>query len=113
MKADAAGALETLGRSSGPASLIMSSLADGPKHGYALTKDIESFAGVRLAPGTLYEALSRLESHGMIEAIESSDRRRPYRLTATGAAALSTYLESQRNVAEVGLSRLAGHWAPT
>jgi len=113
MKADAAGALETLGRSSGPASLIMSSLADGPKHGYALTKDIESFAGVRLAPGTLYEALSRLESHGMIEAIESSDRRRPYRLTATGAAALSTYLESQRKVTEVGLSRLAGHWAPT
>ena len=111
--ADAAGALETLGRSSGPASLILSSLADGPKHGYALTKDIESFASVRLAPGTLYEALSRLESHGMIEAVESNDRRRPYRLTATGAAALSTYLEAQRNVAEVGLRRLAGNWAPT
>jgi len=89
--ADDASALETLGRSSGPASLILSSLADGTKHGYALTKDIESFAGVRLAPGTLYEALSRLEAHGMIEAVESSDRRRPYRLTATGATALSTY----------------------
>ena len=112
-RADAAGALETLGRSSGPASLILSSLADGPKHGYALTKDIESFAGVRLAPGTLYEALSRLESHRMIEAVQSSDRRRPYRLTATGAAALSTYLESQRKVAEVGLRRLAGSWALT
>ncbi len=110
---DAAGALETLGRSSGPASLILSSLADGPKHGYALTKDIESFAGVRLAPGTLYEALSRLETHGMIEAVESHDRRRPYRLTATGAVALSTYLESQRKVAEVGLRRLAGSWALT
>jgi len=105
-------ALETLGRSSGPASLILSSLADGAKHGYALTKDIESFAGVRLAPGTLYEALSRLEAHGMIEALEATDRRRPYRLTATGAAALSTYLEAQRRVAEVGLSRLAGSWAP-
>jgi DNA-binding PadR family transcriptional regulator len=112
-RADAAGALETLGRSSGPASLILSSLADGPKHGYALTKDIEAFAGVRLAPGTLYEALSRLESHRMIEAVESNDRRRPYRLTATGAAALSTYLESQRKVAEVGLRRLAGNWALT
>ncbi len=112
-QAAAAGALETLGRSSGPASLILSSLADGPKHGYALTKDIESFAGVRLAPGTLYEALSRLEAHGMIEAVESHDRRRPYRLTATGAAALSTYLESQRKVAEVGLRRLAGSWALT
>jgi DNA-binding PadR family transcriptional regulator len=110
-RADAAGALETLGRSSGPASLILSSLADGPKHGYALTKDIEAFAGVRLPPGTLYEALSRLESHRMIEAVESNDRRRPYRLTATGATALSTYLESQRKVAEVGLRRLAGNWA--
>jgi DNA-binding PadR family transcriptional regulator len=112
-RADAAGALETLGRSSGPASLILSSLADGPKHGYALTKDIEGFASVRLAPGTLYEALSRLEAHGMIEAVESHDRRRPYRLTATGAAALSTYLESQRKVADVGLRRLAGSWAAT
>ena len=111
--ADEAAALETLGRSSGPASLILSSLADGPKHGYALTKDIESFAAVRLAPGTLYEALSRLEAHGMIEAVESQDRRRPYRLTATGATALSTYLEAQRKVAEVGLRRLAGSWALT
>jgi DNA-binding PadR family transcriptional regulator len=108
---DAAGALETLGRSSGPASLILSSLADGAKHGYALTKDIETFAGVRLAPGTLYEALSRLESHGMIEAVASHDRRRPYRLTVTGAAALETYLRAQRSVAEVGLRRLSAGWA--
>ncbi|HUC59539.1 MAG TPA: PadR family transcriptional regulator [Streptosporangiaceae bacterium] len=105
--------LDMLGRSSGPASLILSSLADGAKHGYALTKDIESFAGVRLAPGTLYEALSRLESHGLIEALESQDRRRPYRLTATGAAALTSYLQAQRQVAEVGLRRLASSWAVT
>ena len=53
--------LAGLGRYAGPATLILSSLADGAKHGYALTKDIEAFAGVRLAPGTLYEALGRLE----------------------------------------------------
>jgi DNA-binding PadR family transcriptional regulator len=111
--ADEAGALETLGRSSGPASLILSSLADGPKHGYALTKDIAVFAGVRLAPGTLYEALSRLEAHGMIEALESHDRRRPYQLTATGATALNTYLQAQRRVADVGLGRLASGWSLT
>lgn len=105
--------LETLGRSSGPASLILSSLADGAKHGYALTKDIESFAGVRLAPGTLYEALSRLESHGLIEALESQDRRRPYQLTAAGATALSSYLQAQRQVTEVGLHRLQRNWAAT
>lgn len=102
--------LDTLGRSSGPASLILASLADGTKHGYALTKDIESFAGVRLAPGTLYEALSRLESQGLIESLRSDDRRRPYRLTAAGARALSTYLQSQRSVAEVGLRRLSSSW---
>lgn len=68
--------------------MILSSLAGGEKHGYALTKDIEAFAGVRLAPGTLYEALARLEAQGLIEAVASQDRRRPYRLTAVGASAL-------------------------
>ena len=111
--ADGSDGLETLGRSSGPASLILSSLADGAKHGYALTKDIESFAGVRLAPGTLYEALSRLEAHGLIEPLASQDRRRPYQLTPAGAAALSSYLQAQRKVAEVGLRRLASSWALT
>ena len=88
----------------------MSSLADGPKHGYALTKDVEAFAGVRLAPGTLYEALARLESQGMIEALESHDRRRPYQLTAVGAAALKAHLNAQRRVTDVGLRRLAVNW---
>ncbi len=105
--------LDTLGRSSGPASLILSSLADGAKHGYALTKDIEAFAGVRLAPGTLYEALSRLEAHGLIEALESQDRRRPYQLTPAGATALSSYLRAQRQVTDVGLHRLESNWALT
>ncbi len=102
--------LGTLGRYAGPATLILSSLAEGPKHGYALTKDIEAFAGVRLAPGTLYEALSRLEGQRLIEAVESHDRRRPYRLTATGATALRAHLDAQRRVADLGLRRLAGSW---
>jgi DNA-binding PadR family transcriptional regulator len=102
--------LAGFGRYAGPATLILSSLADGPKHGYALTKDVEEFAGVRLAPGTLYEALARLESQGLIEAVDSDDRRRPYRLTTAGAAALKAHLDAQRRVADVGLRRLAGHW---
>jgi DNA-binding PadR family transcriptional regulator len=102
-----------MGRSAGPGALILSSLADGAKHGYALTKDIEAFAGVRLAPGTLYEALSRLEGQGLIEALASDDRRRPYRLTATGAKALHAHLQAQRHVADVGLGRLAGSWGVT
>ena len=103
-------ALAGFGRYAGPATLILSSLADGPKHGYALTKDVEEFAGVRLAPGTLYEALSRLESQGMIEALAAEDRRRPYRLTAAGAAALQVHLAAQRQATETGLRRLAANW---
>ena len=99
-----------LGRYAGPATLILASLADGAKHGYALTKDIESFSGVRLPPGTLYEALARLQAQGLIEAVESHDRRRPYRLTAVGAEALQVHLDAQRKVADLGLRRLAGNW---
>jgi DNA-binding PadR family transcriptional regulator len=104
-----ADSLSGLGRYSGPATLILSSLADGAKHGYALTKDIEQFASVRVAPGTMYEALARLERLGLIEPVASEDRRRPYRLTAEGAVALQAQLDAQRQVAEVGLGRLAAN----
>ena len=40
--------------------LILASLADGPKHGYAIMKDIESFPGNKIGPGTLYTAITRL-----------------------------------------------------
>jgi DNA-binding PadR family transcriptional regulator len=103
-------ALAGFGRYAGPATFILASLADGPKHGYALTKDIDSFAGVHLAPGTLYEALARLEAQGLIEALESHDRLRPYRLTAVGAVTLREHLDAQRRVADLGLRRLAGSW---
>ena len=99
--------LAAFGRYAGPATLILSSLADGPKHGYRLTKDIEGFAEVRVAPGTMYEALARLERQGLIEPVASTDRRRPYRLTAEGALVLRAHLDSQRRIAEVGLRRLA------
>lgn len=102
--------LGNFGRFSGPATLILSSLAEGAKHGWALTKDIEEFAAVRLAPGTLYEALNRLEGQGLIEALPSDDRRRPYQLTAAGATALQTHLARERQVVDVGLSRLRTKW---
>jgi DNA-binding PadR family transcriptional regulator len=101
------------GRYAGPATLILSSLAEGSKHGYALTKDIQDFAGVRLAPGTLYEALTRLEGQGFIEALPAEERRRPYRLTAAGATALRAHLADQRRVADVGLRRLTAEWGST
>lgn len=91
-----------------PTLLVLSSLADGPKHGYALTQDIQAFAGVTLGPGTLYGCLARLEAQGLVSPLESSDRRRPYRLTANGAAELRRRLEEARTVTQVGLTRLGG-----
>jgi len=99
--------LGSLGRFAGPAALILSSLAEGPKHGYAITKDVESFAGVRLQPGTLYGALSRLEHDGLIEPLAGEGRRRPYGMTPRGARALEAQLTAQRQVTEVGLRRLS------
>ena len=102
--------LDALGRYSGPATLILSSLAGGVKHGYALMQDIEAFAGVTLRPGTLYGALSRLQGLGLIESLAGDGRRRPYRLTDLGATALDVQLSAQRRVADVGLQRLARGW---
>ena len=99
--------LDDFGRFSEPALLILISLADGSKHGYAMTDDIEQVAGVRFGPGTLYGAITRLESRGMIERLESDDRRNPYRLTALGEKALRARLASLQAVARVGQRRLA------
>lgn len=94
-------------RRAGDASvLILTSLADGPKHGYALIQDIKGFAGVQLGPGTLYGALDRLERLGLIEALPADDRRRPYRITAPGATALRAHLDALERVSTVGRLRL-------
>ena len=69
--------LEEFGRFAEPALLVLVSLADGVKHGYAITEDIANFAGVRFGPGSLYGAIARLESRGLIEALEAEDRRNP------------------------------------
>jgi DNA-binding PadR family transcriptional regulator len=90
-----------------PSVLILTSLTSGPKHGYALIKDIEQIAGATLGPGTLYGALARLEQGGLVEALPAQDRRRPYRITPAGAQAVRAYLEHVQQVAAVGLTRLA------
>jgi DNA-binding PadR family transcriptional regulator len=95
------------GRSNDPALLILTSLAAEAKHGYALLLDIESFAGIRLGPGTLYGAISRLESRGLIEPLAGSGRRRPYRLTARGAEALEVALADLRVILDTGTARLS------
>jgi DNA-binding PadR family transcriptional regulator len=94
-------------RPNDPTLLILTSLASGDKHGYALLQDIEQFAGVTLGPGTLYGAIARLEERGMIEPVQESGRRRPYRLTTAGAEELADALAEIRAIADVGNRRLA------
>jgi DNA-binding PadR family transcriptional regulator len=95
-----------LDRNNEPSVLILMSLASGTKHGYALTKDIEEFAGVTLGPGTLYGAIARLEERGLIEATPSDDRRQPYRITGSGRTALAAAVKEMRVLSDVGATRL-------
>ena len=98
--------LAELGRFAEPSLYILASLADGPKHGYAIMADVEAGTGRPLGPGTLYAALARLEERGLIEALTPVDRRRPYRLTAVGATNLAEQLHELSEFAQLGLRRL-------
>lgn len=98
--------LADFGRFAEPSLLILVSLAGGPKHGYAMMEDIKQVANVQLGPGTLYGALARLEQQGWIEPLDSSDRRRPYRLTSDGVTVLQQQLASLSVFANTGLKRL-------
>jgi DNA-binding PadR family transcriptional regulator len=103
--------LARLGRNTGAEVLILSSLAGGDKHGYALVKDVEEFAGVHLPPGTLYQVLARLETRGLITALKADERRRPYRLTAQGATVLAEYYTAQQRILKTGQARLKRAWS--
>lgn len=102
-----ASGLSDLGRFAEPALLILVSLADGPKHGYAIMTDVEGMTGCPLGPGTLYAALGRLERRGLIEPLRADDRRRPYRLTGIGETSLEEQLRELERFARAGLTRLA------
>jgi DNA-binding PadR family transcriptional regulator len=96
-----------LGRFAEPALLILVSLSDGPKHGYAIMTDVEAGTGRPMGPGTLYAALARLEERGLIEALPAEERRRPYRLSALGEGVLAEQLRDLAEFAQTGLRRLA------
>lgn len=90
-----------------PSLLVLSSLANGDKHGYAMMQDIERFANVRLGPGTLYGAITRLEERGWIRAVDSKDRRRQcYTISGAGREYLHGKLANLDRVVRVGLRRL-------
>jgi len=89
-----------------PTLLVLASLADGDKHGYAMMEDIERFAGVRLGPGTLYGAITRLEERGWIRPVAAEDRRQPYTITALGRRHLEEQVSSLNAVVKAAQRRL-------
>jgi DNA-binding PadR family transcriptional regulator len=97
-----------LGRFAEPALLILVSLSEGPKHGYAIMTDVEAAGGRPIGPGTLYAALARLEARGCIEALAPVERRRPSRLTGQGVRVLESQLHELSAFAAMGLQRLTG-----
>ena len=96
-----------LDRWADPPLLVLASLAGEPKHGYAITQDVAETMGVRLSAGTLYAVIARLEARGLIEPLDTEDRRRPYRVTIASAEALAQQSERMSKVASVARERLS------
>src|SRR5215472_12897296 len=98
---------DDLGRFADPSLLILTSLSDGPRHGYAIMTDVAAFSGVRMEPGTLYGALARLERRGWVTPLASAERRRPYQITAAGQQVLAEQLRTMQQIVRVGFQRTA------
>lgn len=94
-----------LGRFAEPAMLVLVSLSDGPKHGYAIMADVEAYSGSPMGPGTLYAVLARLEEAGHVEPLAADDRRRPYRITPAGTAVLHQQLDAMDRFVRIGRLR--------
>jgi DNA-binding PadR family transcriptional regulator len=95
-----------------PVFLVLLSLAQQPRHGYAILKDVEQMSGGRvvLSTGTLYGALQRLLSQGWIERFEDEDTsrdKRAYRLSNKGRRNLQAEIERMRHLTRVAGLRIA------
>jgi PadR family transcriptional regulator, regulatory protein PadR len=95
-----------------PTFLILTSLAPAPLHGYAIIAEARELSGgtVQLQAGTLYTALDRLTTEGLIE-IDGEDvvngrLRRSYRLTPQGRDVVTAEAERRRAIADRALNRL-------
>lgn len=90
--------------------LVLTALAGGPLHGYAINTAIEKLTGARLGPGSLYGALARLEARELIEPAEdrcdAQGRQRTVRITEAGRESLRAQLEQMARVAQAGLRTL-------
>ena len=95
-----------------PVLLVLLSLAEEPRHGYSILKDVESMSGgrVQLSTGTLYGALQRLLDQEWIERIKEDAAprdRRTYRLTSLGRKNLQMEITRMRHLTKLAGLRIA------
>jgi DNA-binding PadR family transcriptional regulator len=96
-----------------PVLLILLSLAEQPRHGYAILKDVEEMSDgrVRLSTGTLYGALHRLlEEDWIVRHIDDnpSRGRQGYRLSAKGRRLLQQEVARMKQLTRLASVRFAG-----
>jgi DNA-binding PadR family transcriptional regulator len=95
-----------------PVVMVLLSLAEQPRHGYSIIKDVEQMSGgrVMLSTGTLYGALQRLLDRGWIERFEEEDAsrdRRAYRLTSLGRRNLKHEFERMKHLTKLASLRIS------
>ena len=105
------GKFDDLGRFADPSLLILTSLSDGPKHGYAIMTNVVALRAASMEPGTLYGALSRLERRGWVRPLATAERRRPYEITAAGQEILAEQVTTMQQIVRVARLRTAMAWA--
>ena len=95
-----------------PVLMVLLSLAEQPRHGYSIIKDVDQMSEgrVMLSTGTLYGALQRLLERGWIERFEEEDSsrdRRAYRLTTLGRRNLKQEFERIRHLTKLASLRIS------
>jgi DNA-binding PadR family transcriptional regulator len=96
--------------------LILTALADQPRHGYGIIQEVTLLSGgrVTLLPGTLYTALDRLAAQSLVELsheeVIDGRLRRYYRLCSDGRTELARQSERLHQLASAAESRLRALW---
>lgn len=71
-----------------------------PNHGYGIVQRVEKMTDgeIRLAPGTMYGSLSKMEKDGVIQFIREEDKRKIYQITELGTEVLQIELRRIRRL---------------
>lgn len=94
---------------------VLVAMAQGPRHGYAIAQEVEALTDGRIVmgPGTLYGSLQRMVAAGLIGEAENpgeeglhAGRRRYYRITPLGSAALRSEAARLLRAVNVAQERL-------